>query len=268
MRSILALALAALAAAVGCGGGNPAPATAPGSSGDPSERTETPDVTLDPELREPFALIGRQLTVAARDRLAAYQDQHPDNGQAEFLVGLSYHREKRYALARPHFARAIELSPDYHPAYHFLGWCLYYLGEPVEARRAFERHLEHLPDEGDSHFGIGLIDLDQDSLDAAEQRFLNAIEVQADNPRRRRVVAKAHARLADVYLRRDELQRARVELQRATRMWPEHYAAFYKLSRVLTRLGEQDEAEEAFRQYRLWQERVRPSVRGVPERDS
>ena len=223
-----------------------------------------PPPALGPQLTAVAKLIGQQQTEAARDRLTPYLQQHAEDGRAEFLMGLSYHREKRYTQARPRFERAVELAPDYHPAYHFLGWCLYYLGELSPARAAFERHLDWMPNEGDSHFGLGLIDLDEDRLDAAEQRFRRAIELQADDPRDRRDVSKAHARLADVYIRRDEVEAARAELEIATELWPQHYTAFYKLSRVLNRLGETEAAQQAFRQYQYWESRAEQR-RGVPE---
>jgi tetratricopeptide (TPR) repeat protein len=221
----------------------------------------TPPPALDPELTAIARLIGQQQTEAARDRLTPYLQQHAGDGRAEFLMGLSYHREKRYALARPRFERAVELAPDYHPAYHFLGWCLYYLGELTQARTAFEQHLAWMPDEGDSHFGLGLIELDEDRLDVAEQRFHRAIELQAGDPRG---LSKAHARLADVHIRRDDIEAARAELEIATGLWPQHYTAFYKLSRVLNRLGETEAAQRAFRQYQYW-ERQAEQRRGVPE---
>ncbi|MHC4219723.1 MAG: tetratricopeptide repeat protein [Planctomycetota bacterium] len=220
--------------------------------------------TLGPELTGIAGSIQQRQTEAARLRLTPYLQLHPDDGLAEFLMGLSYHREKRYALARPRFERAVELTPDYHPTYHFLGWCLYYMGEMDGARDAFEQHLVRQPTEGDSHFGLGLIDLDEDLLDAAERRFRRAIALQADNQARRRDVAKAHARLADVYLRRDDLETARAELVTATGLWPQHYTAFYKLSRVLNRLGETGAAQEAFRRYEYWA-RQAEQRRGVPE---
>ena len=237
--------------------------------GCPQRPPETPVVAAEPikldgELSVVLRLIESHRTDRARTALAAYGEAHPPSGPAEFLTGLSYHREKRYGLARPHFERAIELTPGYHPTHHFLGWCCYYLGDTAASRQAFERHLQMAPSEGDSHFGLGLLDLDEDRLDAAEARFRRAIELQQDNPARDADVAKAHARLADVFIRRDQLDEARWHLEQATTLWPQHYAAFYKLSRVLTRLGENDQAQEAHRLYRLWQKRARPP-RGVPE---
>ncbi|MHC4102923.1 MAG: hypothetical protein ACYSW1_18815 [Planctomycetota bacterium] len=120
------------------------------------------------------------------------------------------------------------------------------------------------PPRATPHFGLGLIDLDEDRLEPAEQRFRRAIELQADDPRRRKDVSKAHARLADVYIRRDEIEAARAELEIATKLWPQHYTAFYKRSRVLNRLGQTEAAQQAFRQYRYWESRAEQR-RGVPE---
>ena len=219
---------------------------------------------LNRELSHSLRLIEGHQTGEARAALALYRNRHPDDGPAEFLTGLSYHREKRYGRARPHFERSIELSPGYHPTYHFLGWCLYYLGETDKSARAFEVHLTYLPTEGDSHFALGLIALDRDQLQEAETRFLRSIELQQNRTGRAAEVSKAHARLADISIRRGQLVEARDHLERATTLWPEHYTAFYKLSRVLTRLGEMDKAQEAFGLYRDGQDRARPA-RGVPE---
>ncbi len=274
--ALVGLALGGLLPAGGCGGAKGNGGEAGPSDTPPAEsaQTSTPPAAsvsssslppeLPPELKPVARLIGERRTALARQVLSAHLEGHPDDGHAEFLLGLSFHREKRYALAKPHFARAVELAPEYHPTYHFQGWCLYWLGETGPARTAFEAHLGHAPTEGDSHFGLGVIDLDEDRLDDAERRFRRAIELQAGNPRRGKDVSKAHARLADIHIRRDDLPAARAELIAATGLWPEHYAAFYKLSRVLRRLGENEAADEAFESYRIWQKRVRQK-RGVPE---
>ena len=244
-------------------GGEPPPYN--NKDGTPPDRAtaDAPTATLDPDLAPIFALISQNQLVPARDRAADYLQQNPQTGQAQFLLGLTYHREKRYALARPHFAKAAEFSPQFHPTYHFYGWCLYYLGETEQARTAFQEHLRLAPTEGDSHFALGLLAMDADQLDEAERRFRHAIDLQSDNPKRQRDVAKAHARLGDLYIRREQLESAKTHLQTATNLWPQHYAAYYKLHLVLNRLGEREAAEEAFQQYRLWQQRAEQR-RGLP----
>ena len=231
----------------------------------PPDRQETdpPTAELGDELAPIFAMISRNQHGAARDRVIVYLQENPESGQGEFLLGLTYHREKRYALARPHFAKATELSPRFHPTYHFFGWCLYYLGETKAAERIFQEHVQLAPNAGDSHFAIGLLAMEDDRLDEAERRFRKAIELQANNPRHTREVAKAHARLGDLYIRREQLAQAKTHLQTATDLWPQHYAAYYKLHLVLNRLGEPEAAEQAYEQYRIWQQRVEQQ-RGLP----
>ncbi len=222
-----------------------------------------PSAALDPDLAPIFALISQNQLGRARDRVTDYLRQNPQTGQVQFLRGLTYHREKRYALARPHFAKATELSPQFHPTYHFYGWCLYYLGETEQARTAFQEHLRLAPTEGDSHFALGLLAMENDQLDEAERRFHQAIELQIDNPRRRPDVAKAHARLGDLYIRQERLDAAKAQLETATNLWPQHYAAYYKLHLLLNRLGEPEAAENAYEQYRLWQQQAEQR-RGLP----
>ncbi len=222
-----------------------------------------PTASLDDELAPIFGMISQDLLSFARERVTTYLQQNPASGQGEFLLGLTYHREKRYALARPHFAKAVQLSPHFHPTYHFYGWCLYYLGESDAARSTFKEHVRLDPSEGDSQFALGLLAMEDDQLAEAERRFNKAIELQIDTPRRRQDVAKAHARLGDLYIRREQLELAKRHLLDATDLWPQHYAAYYKLHLVLNRLGEPEAAESAYEQYRIWQQRAEQR-RGLP----
>ncbi len=260
---ILVLAAALVAAGGGCGDDQAARQPDGPKSAPPAEQTAKP-VSLSPELTAAARLIADGKTDQARTRLEAHLAEHPDDGQAAFLLGLTYHRQKRYTRARPWFESAVRLAPDYHTVHHFHGWCLYYLGDMPGARAAFNRHIEAVPGEGDSHFALGLIAFNDDRLDDAQRRFARAIDLQRNKPGRRGDVAKAHARLADVHIRRDELEQAKTQLLLATSLWPQHYAAFYKLSRVLNRLGEPEAADEALREFRV-REQQAARRRGVPE---
>ena len=276
MRSTIALTAIVLLAAAGCqdrGDQGQPQASDPHQSTPPVVAAESaplgprpadsPTASLDDELTPIFGMISNGLLSSARERVTVYLQQNPESGQGDFLFGLTYHREKRYALARPHFAKAVQLSPSFHPTYHFFGWCLYYLGESKASQNAFQEHIRLVPTEGDSHFALGLLALEDDQLEEAERRFNEAIELQADNPRRRRDVAKAHARLGDLYIRQERLDAAKSHLETATNLWPQHYAAYYKLHLVLNRLGEPEAAQRAFQQYRLWQEQAEQH-RGQP----
>jgi Tfp pilus assembly protein PilF len=224
--------------------------------------TGPPDIRLDRTLSGFFDLITREQRYgAARVRLRNYLNDHPESGRAEFLFGLSYHKELNHEQALVHFERAIELEPTYHPTYHFLGWCRYYLGDPPRARQAFETHLRHV-EAPDSQFGLGVICLDEGDLNAAEQRLRRAIELQPDEAGSAKGVAKARARLADVYAQRGEFDLARAELEASIRLYPDHVDAHYKLYRVLLRLSRSEEANTALAAY----EAARMRVHGAPDR--
>jgi tetratricopeptide (TPR) repeat protein len=175
---------------------------------------------------------------------------------AEFLLGLSYHRQRLYGEARPHFERAIALEPGYIPTYYFYGFCLFNLGALDEAEKAFATYLKLKPDEADAIFGQGLVALEQDRVDEAERRMQRAIELaekkraQTNNgAEARKDLARYESRLSDVYLRRDDLVRARAALEKAVELWPDFFESWNKLYKVLTRLGENAAAEKALTKY-------------------
>jgi tetratricopeptide (TPR) repeat protein len=175
--------------------------------------------------------------------LAAGHPAHP--GQAEFVSGLSYHRQHLYEPARSHFARALELEPGYVTTYFFYGFALFNLGRLEEARENLERFLASSPADAETVFGLGLVALEQDKADEAEVRFLRAVALAEEKAgggplpaALREDVARYQARLADVYLRRDDLARAKAALERSVELWPDHYEPWHKLARVLERLGD------------------------------
>lgn len=233
------------------------------ATSDPNEPPTTGSsepTPLDPQLVPVFQAIRQRQTGPARAHLEQHLQQHPEDGQASFLLGLAYHQEHRYALARPHYERAMEKAPGYHATYYFHAWALYYLGEPDLARAAFEHHLSYQPDEGDSHFGIGLIDLEEGRIDEAERRFNRSIELQREQSHRGPERSKAHARLADIYMQRGEIERARDALILSTQLDPNNYGAFYKLFRAHTRLGETEAAERAHDVYVATRRRLHPQT--------
>ncbi|MEM7228417.1 MAG: tetratricopeptide repeat protein [Planctomycetota bacterium] len=217
----------------------PANTTPNGTSTSAAPRTLDP---LPPPLARIFDRIRRGETGVARLELTRYLNNNPQNGQARFLQGLSYHEEKSYALAREHFDTAIEVSPDYYASYYFNGWAAYYLGQLSEAKQMFRMHLTFQPNEGDTHFALGLIAMDENELDVAATSFQRAIELQTGVPARKQSVAKAHARYGEVLTLQNRFEDARDQLTKATTLNPALYEAWYQLSRVLTRLGDDEGA--------------------------
>jgi tetratricopeptide (TPR) repeat protein len=209
-----------------------------------------------------LALIQEERFEEARARLQPVVANHPEWARAQFYVALTYHMDHRYEAAREWFERALELDPEYHTVRVYHGWCLYYLGDLDAARAMFESYLAVKPGYADAIFALGLIDFDEDGLESAQARFVETIAIaQAAN--NAGTEAKARARLADVYIRKDEFAKARAELERSIALEPENYEPYYKLSRVLLRLGDADGSAAAQRKH----DEVRASKRPAPGRE-
>jgi tetratricopeptide (TPR) repeat protein len=204
---------------------------------------------LDPGLTDAFRQVqagrfddGRQ---AAEAYLAAPGSAHP--GQAEFVIGLSYHQQRLYERAHAHFARGLALEPDYVTARFFHGFALLNLGRLDEARNELTLYVGRAPHEAEAHFGLGLVALEQDLADDAQRALERAIALSAAagsraKPRDR---ARYEARLADVHLRLDRLEPARDALERSVALWPDFYEPWHKLARVRRRLGDTAGADHA-----------------------
>ena len=210
-------------------------------------------------------LIRANQTARARHRLEPVVADHPGWAKAHFYLGLTYHTEKRYERAVEWFKRSLELDPLDHTPLVFLGWSRYYLGDPEASRALFESYLKVKPDYHDAIFALGLIDFDADDIPSARARFEKVIALAIEQSSSK-TEAKARARLADVLIRLNELEPARKELDKSIELNPDNYEAFYKLSRVLERLGDHEAAEKARRQHDVVRDRVTKAKHGAPGR--
>ncbi len=208
-------------------------------------------------------LIGEHRFDAARALATDLVERDPSSSRAHLLLALTYHKQKRYASAEPLFAHAASLDPKDPAARVFHGWCLYNLGRAREAREAFEAAVAIDARSADAHFALGLLDYDADDLTSAERQFTASIALAARKGAKAGE-AKARTRLADVHTRRGRLEEAKRELERAVQLNPDLYGAYFKLSRVLQRLGDSDGAAEARRMHNRVRERVQPA-KGHPE---
>lgn len=231
----------------------------------PEIKLQWPD---DPRVDIAKELLRSHQYVQADVVLRAILSDRSSIGRARMLLGIAVQKQKHYAAALALLDEALATKQPFPEALHgghFRGWCLYYLGRGAEAQAAFETHLALFPNEGDSHFGLGIIALESGQLDTAQQHLERAIELQTSAPARRRELAKAYARLGDVHLARGHIDDARAAYHTAVIRWPDHYEAWAKLARVLDRLDRGEEAARA----RIECEHARTrSGRSVPTDDA
>jgi tetratricopeptide (TPR) repeat protein len=213
---------------------------------------------LDAALKIHYLFIEEGKTGSARVRLRQFMEEQGESAGALFLMGFSYHKEKKYAKAVKWFTKSTSTDGEvYPPAFHFLGWGEYYLGDTGASKQAFQSFLELYPDEGDTLFALGLIATDEGDLASSQQYFERAI---ASGNTTEEVQAKSKARLADVFVERDEWSKAVELYEEALSHNPDLYEAWYRLSKVLLRMQKTDEAEKAFQEFQLSRRRVRPDL--------
>ena len=204
-------------------------------------------------------LIKQKRYAEARVRLAPVVADHPGWARAHLYLGITYLKENRDGEARPYFERALDLDPQQDATRIHYGWCLYSLGDTDAARKMFQSYPQGKAGFSEASFALGLIDFDADDLDSAKVQFDKSITL-AQRLKDTRMEAKARARLADVFVRKGDIQDARTQLDRSLELNSDNYEVWFKLSRVLQRLGDADGAEQARKKHEEIRERRRPSM--------
>jgi len=210
-----------------------------------------------PELRPVLRALEEQRFGACRALAQEHLAAHPQDPQALYLLGMSHYLTGNYGAARPWLVQTLEADPELEVAREPLAYSLLLLGELGGARREYEAYVAAVPGDPKGHYGLGLIELEEARLDVAAERFRRAIELFDELGRsdarqaatRQAEFAECHARLGEVHFARGEYQAARAELLRATEIAPGNISAFYTLSLVHRRLGEEALAVQAVGRY-------------------
>ncbi|MBL8859036.1 MAG: tetratricopeptide repeat protein [Planctomycetes bacterium] len=177
-------------------------------------------------------------------------------GQAEFVIGLAFHRQLFYDSASERFLRGLQLEPGFIETYYYAGHALFNVGRLDEARAAFAVFARHHPDDPSTAFGQGLVEFEADRIDAAEVHLQRAIDLStaqrakvADPRAIDADLGRYKARLGDVYMRRDDVARAKELFASATSLRSESPEVWSKLAVACERLGDKAGAEKAWRKF-------------------
>ncbi len=212
----------------------------------PAARTESyPD---DPRLDVALQMLKKGSGDAAIMTARAVIKSRPDVDRAVAILGIALDKQKKYEDARVQLEKARDSKqafPERKHVPHFLGWCCFHLGDLAAARTAFEAHLKLVPDEPDSTFGLALVALGEDKLDEADALFAKALKGFSEPTPRAVDQARVLTRMADLALRRDEVNKAEELLERAIKASALQHETWSKLARVRDRLGKPAEADAA-----------------------
>ena len=228
------------------------------TSGCDSNTAHQPELHSDHETH--FLLISEGNSGSARVRLRQYMDSQGEAAQPLFLMGLSYHQEKRYIKAVQWFEKSAQYDDAetrYPPTWHFLGWSHYYLGNATSSIEAFRHYLTMNPDEGDSLFGLGLLAMEDGAFEEAASLFEQSIGVQQDRPTGQ---AKSKARLADIRVQQGDRLSAIQLYKEALQLDPDLYEAWYHLATTQKRSGNKDEFQVALDMFEETRSRIHPDL--------
>ena len=227
------------------------------------EAKKEENVKLDKAYEVPIRLISEGDFGSARVRVRQHMDKHGEQSQGCFIMGLSYHNEKRYAKAADWFARATKFQYGvYLPAWHFLGWSSYYLGNADQSKEAFQRFLILQGDEPDTMFALGLIAMDDGKSRKALQWFQKSIDrCQGNKQLMQGIASKSFARMSDVLDSQGRTDDAVVMYLRAIELNPRLYEVYHRLSNIYRKRGETQLAENAQNQFYITRDIVRPDLK-------
>jgi tetratricopeptide (TPR) repeat protein len=101
---------------------------------------------------ERFMILGLQAganadTKLQRDYYERLVAAYPRDERAHFLLGGAYFGRQDYSKAIAEYQQAVELAPDYAPAYNLLGYAQRQAGRLGEAEQAFKKYIELIPND-------------------------------------------------------------------------------------------------------------------------
>jgi type IV pilus assembly protein PilF len=155
------------------------------------------------------AYFGQGQSATALDEVKRALQADPNNGLAYNLRGLIYAAMSEDALADESFRRALALNASDADASHNYAWFLCQKRRYPEARRYFEQTLA-LPryrEQAKTLLAQGVCEARAGDLAASERLLARGFELDTGNP-------AITYNLADVLMRRGELDRARFYIQR------------------------------------------------------
>jgi tetratricopeptide (TPR) repeat protein len=161
------------------------------------------------------------------------------NYLAHTNLGDALVQRKQEAEAFHHFARALEVNPDYAAGHNNLGYALAQQGRPAEAVPYYRRALQLQPDFAAAHNNLGLALAQLGHEDEAVHEFEEALRVAPD-------LSMAHNNLARVLAGRGERTEALRHLNEALRLDPDNVEALTNLGVIYEQGGNPDEAVRQF----------------------
>ena len=163
----------------------------------------------------------------AIDILKMILTRDPDHVEANYALGMVYHRINRNDLSIPLLLKTVALRPKMFDAALNLGTIQRAAGLLIDAQDSLERAIALKPTSSKAHVTLGLLLVDRNDIDAAARMFERAIALQPLN-------GEAHAQMGLVHKTRGDLEQALVCYRKAVALKPQYGEAHRGLAYVRT----------------------------------
>ena len=167
----------------------------------------------------------------------------PEVAEYRLLLGRTWSQRRKMGEASEAFLKAVELDPEYLPAFLPLGLALNHESRFAEAKGHLESYLETHPGDADALAGLAEAEERLGDSEAAERRALGVLSQEPGH-------ARAHLVVGMVRAGRGELAEAREAFQQAVEADPLLAKAHYQLSLACARLRDRDCAMAHLERYK------------------
>ena len=163
-----------------------------------------------------------------------------DSAEVRLLMGTAKFAGHDYRGALSDIKKAVDMNPNLPDVYSYYGLALLYTGDPVGGRQAFEKDLEHDPNNFDANLRLGvLLRIDQE-YDHALPYLQHALEVRPND-------LSARFEVASIHFGQGKEEQARAELESIVKEAPSFLEAHVTLATIYYReknkaLGDQERA--------------------------
>lgn len=146
-----------------------------------------------------------------------------DSAEARLLLGTTKLKANDFSGALVDLQKAVELDPDLPDVYAYDGAALLATGDQPGAQKAFERALEHDPNNFDANLRLGLLLRKDERYDEAMPYLSHALEIRPGD-------VGVRYQIATVKLSLGQVEQARLDLESLVRETPNFTEAHVSLA--------------------------------------
>ncbi len=106
--------------------------------------------------------------------------RHPQDQRAQVILANAYSGEQQFEKAVGHLTKAVEIAPDYAPAYNTLGYTYRPLERYAEAEEAFKKYIELIPNDPNPYDSYAELLMKTGRFDESITQYRKALAVDSN----------------------------------------------------------------------------------------